>query len=216
MKILNVKKVTADSLASNEFLESIPEVYSLRNTIENNSWHIKHNLFDHTVRVLKNLDRILSLKSIDNHIKEVVRKSINNKIDKHSRKDLLRITAILHDIGKPISLTEDSSGITYCTAHEVIGASLISNFSKRFLLSKCEESYVKRLVEYHSLIIDIQTQIIAKGKKNYYFNIYNDLIGNLRLELLLLHYADLMASDPDKTNPEEFRLRKRLTMECFG
>jgi UTP:GlnB (protein PII) uridylyltransferase len=146
---------------------------------------------------------------------KIIKHVLGEKVGRYSRKDLLIVSAILHDIGKPVTLITKSDGTTSCPAHEIVGSSLIPLFSKRLSLAKKEEYYIRKIVEYHSLIIDIQNQIIIKSKKEYYFNIYKTLVNDVKIELLLLHLSDLLVSDLNKTNPIEFEKRKKLTIDCF-
>lgn len=91
----------------------------------------------------------------------------------------------------------------------------MSSTSARFNLSKKEEKYVKRIIEYHSLVIDIQNQIMNKGEKKYYFDLFNKIVGDVSLELLLLYYSDLESSDLKETKPGEYKNRIKLTRELL-
>ena len=66
------------------------------------------------------------------------------------------------------------------------------------------------------MFIDIQNQVLIKGKKQYHFGLYKNIVGEEDLELILLHLADLLASDLDKTNHPEFEKRKQLTLDYIN
>jgi len=216
MKSQKIISIDVELLKKDGYKKLLPEIYDLKKTTENNSWHKSQNLFDHTVKVVSDLNEILKPNSFSKSTRRKVNQRLEERIGKYNRRDLLMIIAILHDIGKPITLINSSDNTTKCPAHEIIGASLIPQFAKRFLLTREEENHVKKIVEYHSLFIDIQNQILTKGKKKYYFSIYKSSVEDKDLELLLLHLADLLASDLDKTNYTEFEKRRRLTLDYIA
>lgn len=216
MKSLKLISTDIKLLKKSEYKKILPEIYELKKTTENNSWHKSQNLFDHTIRVVASLDRILKSNPLLKSTGKLVDQRLEERIGKYNRRDLLMISAVLHDIGKPISLINNLDDTTRCPAHEIIGASLIPQFLKRFSLADRDEKHIKKLVEYHSLFIDIQNQVLVKGKKQYYFGLYKNIVGEEDLELLLLHLADLLASDLDKTNYLEFEKRKQLTLDYIN
>jgi len=216
MKSPKLTPIDIKLLKKGGYKKILPEIYELKKTTENNSWHKSQNLFDHTIKVVANLDRILKPNSLLKLTSKSAIQGLKETTGKYNRRDLLMISAVLHDIGKPITLINNSDNTTRCPAHETIGASLIPRFSKRLSLTDRDEKYIKKLVEYHSLFIDIQNQVLIKGKKQYHFGLYKNIVDEEDLELLLLHLADLLASDLDKTNQPEFEKRKQLTLDYIN
>lgn len=209
--------IDVQELKKGTYKNLLPEVYELKKITENNSWHKSQNLFDHTIETVTILSNIISLKMFSNKkfLKNVKYKFEKRIFENYKRKDLIMISAILHDIGKPITLIINNDETTACPLHEIVGSSLIDLFSKRFLFSKKEELYVKKIVEYHTLFIDIQNQIMKKGKKMFYFNIYDNLSNEIKVDLILLHLADLLASDLKRVNFTEFEYRKKMMFEIL-
>jgi len=166
MKSPKLTPIDIKLLKKGEYKKILPEIYELKKTTENNSWHKSQNLFDHTIKVVANLDRILKSNSLSKLTRKLVDQRLEDRIGKYDRRDILMISAVLHVVGKPISLINNSDNTTRCPAHEIIGASLIPQFSKRFSLADGGEKHIKKLVEYHSLFIDIRNQVLIKGKSN--------------------------------------------------
>jgi len=67
---------------------------------------------------------------------------------------LNRLAALLHDIGKPDSLTVDEGGDRHFYLHEKIGAEMVEPILKRFMYSKNIIKSVERLVYTHMRPID--------------------------------------------------------------
>jgi len=213
MKKAKIKSINIKFLEEGRYKKLLPEIYELDKTIENNLWHKECTVFEHTIQVMKNLEEALKLKWFNEQQKLEICKTLKSRIDLHTKKDLLKLAALLHDIGKAASLLKDSEGNTRYPAHEIFGANIAPDFSVRFNLSKKEESYIKRIIEYHGLIVDVQNQIMEKGKKKYYFDLFKKIVGDVLLELLLLFYSDLLASDLKETKPNEFKNREKLTKQ---
>lgn len=135
-------------------VKEIPEIYQLREIIENNDWHNHESVFDHTLTVLKELKKIIKNSS------PKIKKELNKRIDNYRRKDLLFLAALLHDIGKRETLKKIND-ITSSLDHEKEGAKKVKKILNRFDLSEKEKRIVRKIVRNHGLI-----HIIAYPKNN--------------------------------------------------
>jgi hypothetical protein len=61
---------------------------------------------------------------------------------------LLRIAALMHDVGKPHTLVKDGENISF-HRHEMVGSSLVSSDLKRLKFSVAERKYVSNVVGMH-------------------------------------------------------------------
>jgi len=71
-----------------------------------------------------------------------------------SEDPLVRLAALLHDIGKPPTFKTDETGNVTFYNHEVIGGRMVLEIAKRFNLSKKQTDKLFRLVRWHQFSVD--------------------------------------------------------------
>ena len=86
--------------------------------------------------------------NVGKHITESVRLSENDRI--------VRFAMLLHDIGKPDTLTLDEKGITHFHGHPAVGAKMGEEIMRRWKLDNDTVYRVCRLIRHHDM---------SKGKK---------------------------------------------------
>ena len=86
--------------------------------------------------------------NVGKHITESVRLSENDRI--------VRFAMLLHDIGKPDTLTIDEKGITHFHGHPAVGAKMGEEIMRRWKLDNDTVYRVCRLIRHHDM---------SKGKK---------------------------------------------------
>ena len=79
--------------------------------------------------------------NVGDHLIESVRVSKNDRI--------VRLTMMLHDIGKPATLTTDEKGITHFHGHPDVSAKMGEEIMKRWKLDNDTIRRVCRLIRYH-------------------------------------------------------------------
>ncbi|HEC64362.1 MAG TPA: HD domain-containing protein [bacterium] len=190
--ILNTAK-----LRNKEFIDLIPEIYELEKVIENdNHYHNNDSVFDHIMSVLKGLEEILK------SIKEKVSDYLSQKITNYSRKELLFLTILFHDIGKKETMIKDSNGFTSCPGHAEKSATKAENFLSCFDLSEKEKDLVSQIIKYHMLLYLIVKP--ENNKINEQFNGSKVKHPNIFLELVLLAMADILGTQLEENNQWEF------------
>jgi len=187
-----------DKIRKGEFLGQIPELYELREVIENNNWHDNTSVFDHTLTTLKKLEGLFG------NIKSVISDYLNQKITNYNRRELLFLAAIFHDIAKKETFLKEN-GETTCLNHEEKGAIKAKKILSRFDLSRKEKDLVIKIIKYHNVIHlifkykpDKFNKEIDKAKKKY-FKIF--------LEIILLSMADTLGLQPNKNKVDDFNFR---------
>jgi len=106
------------------FSKLIPEIETCRG-FEQNKFH-KHDVYQHTLDVLEYIEPT----------------------------PLLRMSALLHDVGKPPSLGVDNSGERHFYLHEKIGADMTINILERFKFGWDFINMVEKLVRTHMRPLD--------------------------------------------------------------
>jgi len=70
-------------------------------------------------------------------------------VERRSRKSLIKLAGLLHDVGKPARRTVEPDGEIWFLGHEQTGAELTAGIVKRLKLSNREAEMVIRLVLHH-------------------------------------------------------------------
>lgn len=155
VKMLNGKGILHILLKYREVLsEIIPELIPMFDFKQNNKYHA-YDVWEHTARVVR---------------------SCNNK------NSMLRVAALLHDIGKPETYTE-KNGVGHFYGHAMVSVQKSKNILKRLKFSTLETELVLLLVENHD------TEFVPTKKSVLKFlNKFGE--ENLRL-LMSLRVADI-------------------------
>ena len=129
---------------------------------------------------------------------------LNQKIDNYTKKDLLFLGALFHNIGKSESFVK-SGNFTLCPKHKEIGSEKVKPILDRFDLSDREKSIVIKIIKYHGKLSDVarpKSDNLEKKYEKFKFE-YN----NILVELILLTMADTLGSQLKDNRPEEFNFR---------
>ncbi len=112
--------------------------------------------------------------------------------DGHSRLTLLKLTGLLHDIGKPDTKTIEPSGRIRFLGHSEAGAEVAAAALRRLRISRRGVTLVKNMVEHHLR----PGQMAPEGQlpsKRATYRYYRDL-GDVALDTLYLNLADYLAA----------------------
>ena len=169
-----------DKLKQNEqeIFKLIPELKVCKGFEQNNKWHI-YDVYEHILHVVPGTD--------------------NNMY--------LRLSALFHDIGKPLTYTEDNDGIGHFYNHWNESIKIFKKYSDKFRLSDKDIELVSNLIFYHDINID---QMSVEELNNMITQ-----IGISNIELLFsLKKSDLLAQSPEfhnlifNINKQEQNIRK--------
>ncbi|MBU3934447.1 HD domain-containing protein [Patescibacteria group bacterium] len=199
----NIKILNKANIASGKIKSLIPEFYELKNVIENtdDSWHDQESVFDHTQSVISSLEKLFS-KARGN-----LKKILNQKIDKNTRKILLKVSAVFHDIAKKETIVKDKQGFTVCPGHAEAGAEKAKRILNRFDLSEREKRFILDIIGGH---IHFHLLLSLENYGNFQRDfpiIKNRYLNSVYPELILLDYADTVNAGIRKTQPKEYRYR---------
>ncbi len=196
---MKISDLSVDRVQSGDFCNELPEFYKLKNCIENNNGHNNDSVFNHSINALKEYEDFF----FKNKNSEVG-KYLNQKIDKHTRKELLFVSILFHDIAKPetFSLVDD---ISSCVGHEELGAKKVKNILKIFKLSGLEENIIINTIKHHNLLHGF-----AKKNINFCDKSLNDFCNKyfyIITELTILAISDIRGSQLKEINFEKFYTR---------
>ena len=121
----------------------IPEIEMMRGINQGPYHHL--DVWEHTLETVKQLEFLIAeLKNnpeVQNYLDEVI--SPNRR-----RRGLIKLGALLHDIGKPASLRREEGKIKF-HGHERIGLDITRNIVERLKLSNDELDALEKMVLWH-------------------------------------------------------------------
>lgn len=207
MNKIKIAEFTLNRIKNKEFKEIIPELYELEQIIENNLWHINNNVFNHIIAVSTKLEDVIEKASED------VKNYLKEKTDNCTKKEILFLGSIFHDIGKKETFIKEDD-TTKCTKHEERGGERIKEIIKRFDLSDGEQNLVIQIVKNHGVIHEILNN--PEEDINKQVDGFKKEHPDIFLEVVLLAMADLLGSQLKDNSPEEFEFRKEFLAEIIN
>ena len=108
---------------------------------------------------------------------------------------VLRLTMLLHDIGKPVCLTTDEDGIDHFYGHDAVSAEMAERILRRLKLDNQTIRTVVRLVRYH----DMDIRMTGAGVRKAVFTVGEDVFP-LLLEVMRADVSAKSEATRIKTN----------------
>jgi len=121
-----------------------PELVPLRLCDQNEFHHLP--VLEHTLLALDHLERILERpETWLSAFAEPIQADLFGTV----RGALLKMAMLLHDIGKPRTLTTDAKGSIHFYRHEIVGEEMAAAITARLRLSRTEDAFIRGLVRQH-------------------------------------------------------------------
>jgi len=199
MEKVKLSEITIERIKNRDFKDFIPELYELEKVIENNPWHNNDRVLDHTISVLVELEQVFE--KLNDRIKAYLDKKINT----YSRKELLFLATLFHDIGKKETYKKEND-IARCPGHEEAGALNLETILIRFDLSESEKKFIIEIVRNHGIIHEILNYPEENPEKK--TEEFREKHPDIFLEIILLSTTDMIASQLKDNNPEELNFRR--------
>jgi hypothetical protein len=206
-----LNQLTSEFLRSVEAETFLPELLPLKNVIENNIGHDHQPVFDHIVAVMAGLEKVLKGDFLTAEAKICLGDYLNQFVGSKTKRDLLRLVVLVHDLSKEMAFVITQSGKTICPGHEFFSTVLVPNFKTRFDLNEVEIEYVQQIVRLHGSPSEILNLGLAKPEnQSQFISQYNLGTQGLGIELMLFIYADILGGDWIKLNRSDFEARTGL------
>ncbi|MBM3131202.1 MAG: HD domain-containing protein [Chloroflexi bacterium] len=188
----------------------LPEVTALKGVTQS-APHV-YDVFDHTLRVLDELEAIQAdeyanvadgefTAELQTHFAQIVSAE-------RTRGMLLRLAALLHDIGKAQTRTVDDAGAIHFYAHEPRGAAMSEAVMRRLRFSNDEIAIVSRVIADHLRPAHLAREARVSNRAVYRF--FRDA-GDAGIDVCALMLADQRARGATPIDAEE-DARRRATM----
>ncbi|RME87098.1 MAG: HD domain-containing protein [Anaerolineae bacterium] len=207
----------ATSLRALDLLDALPhflpELTEIKN-VEQPPPHVS-DVWRHTLRVLDHLEGLLAL--LSPHYDEEMAADLFNgllvmrlgryrrQLAEHlataltpdrSRRALLFLAALYHDVAKPTSKTLDEDGRLRFWGHDKKGAEIASRRARALRLSNEEIAYLKTVIRHHMRVHFLTNRLYRKGKHPSRRAVYRFFrhAAEAGVDIVLLSLADLRAT----------------------
>lgn len=176
------------------------------------------NIWLHSLNSLKELENILNnlplyfpeyYKKIKNYLRK-------NQVINRNNLILLKLATLLHDIGKPLTISLDKKGKIRYTSHQEVGKILALNIFKHLALSNREIEHLTQLIKYHMQIGYFSNchNLSSKALWRFYKKVSPNLI-NITL-LSLADSKEIYSKNPNINFFKQQKLVKNLLHRYFS
>jgi tRNA nucleotidyltransferase/poly(A) polymerase len=175
-----------------------PEIKSMKGCPQNGYHHM--DVWEHSLLVMEHAEHIIN-KLSDYFGERGI--DITNNLDSDNRFSLLKLSALLHDSGKPATrvIYPDTGRITFYH-HDKEGARLIDLIAVRLKMSNRHRDFMVLLVGEHIHSLNLVSGDVKATTKMKWFR----MMGDASVPAIILSMADTMSIlGPDAT--EEYRER---------
>ena len=200
--MLRIEDLTLENLKSGNLRIDLPEFYELQNCIENfPPWHFNESVYDHVISVLTELEKIFHRKN-----KSLESYFLEKPSQDYTRRQLLYLATVFHDIGKPETLVVERDK-RYCPGHEQIGTEKSRKILSRFNLLQAEKNRVLQIIELHG---DFCVTSHGKAAIQDYIKL-KQKYPHIFLDLIVFELADTKALHVS----EEGRSKKQFMVDFY-
>ena len=188
-----------------------PDFTRLKGCFQNHYHHF--DVFEHTMRAYGHLETILNdpEKFLPDTFTE-----IHQYVDKN-RSSLIKCAVLLHDIGKPLTKTLDSSGKCHFYGHARKSADMAEKITQRLRFSNHEKQFIDGIIRNHMKPLSLfsaykKKTLTQKGITRFYKK-----CGGYTPALLLVAIADTKAkqNNINKENKAFTSFLKKMIFEYF-
>ena len=134
-------------------------------------------------------------------------------VERHSRKAMVKLGALYHDVGKPATRRVKADGEIWFLGHEQFGATLADTMTQRLRLSNREAEMIRHLVLFHLRPghLSREPQLTRRAV----FRFYRDL-GDDGPACVVMWWADRMATRGPASRLDQLNLQRARFEELLG
>ncbi len=173
----------------------VPEIARTRGMEQNEYHHL--DVWGHSMLTLEFFEQDPIPDPLENYLAETEDYLNYEPVKGRSRRSLLKMAAMLHDVGKPATRTIDINGRIRFFDHNLEGAEMVENIGKRLRMATREIAFLSKIVKDHmyplGLIVFLRKPKSAK-ERDRTIRRFIQRTGSEWLAILLLSYADLRAT----------------------
>jgi putative nucleotidyltransferase with HDIG domain len=199
--------------------EVLPEVTALKGLVQ--TGRHRWDAYEHTLQAVANLETLLPLSDAPPHPDVPFPDQVAGHLAMvvtggHSRRLLLTLAALLHDVGKPDTASLEPDGRRRFIEHERAGADMAARVLRRLRFATDAVRLAETIVRHHLRPLQLTWEGVASRRAIH--RLFRDT-GDAGVEVALLSLADDRATvgygenaDPSSTSAQEYEaLRSTVT-----
>lgn len=195
-----------------EFVNKIinnPLFLKLKDVIENNAYHDRQDVYSHCITTYEIAKEQIKGDFItNNEAKKLFLDFVNEDVDRVKRKDLMMLTALMHDIGKILYYKdgnmenplrhEGKNGNTRMPGHEYWGSTIIDKVLERVGLDNNIVVKIARVVRLHDTFNDAYLGNMANWDMEEVIDDVKSRAEGYYKECLFNIYCDVFTAKPSR------------------
>lgn len=130
--------------------------------------------------------------------------------DGHSRRTILKLAALLHDVAKPRTKQVDETGRTRFPDHSEAGAEMAEERLARLRLGSRGIGMVSDMVRHHLRPAHMMQGVEYVPSRRAIHRFFRD-VGDVAVDTMYLSQADYLAARGPELNPDQWANRARMT-----
>jgi len=163
-----------------------PEINAIKDCPQNAHHHL--DVWPHTMVVLRHCEKMINAPA-DYFYRGA--EAVKDYFQNERRSVLLKLTALLHDVGKPSTRGyDDASGRITFHGHDKVGATMVDRITRRLRLSNTERTHLVTMVAEHLHILVLAKSDVKPSTRLRLFRILKDDT----ISLLIHGMADIFAT----------------------
>lgn len=166
-----------------------PEVYKMKD-IGKCYYHVL-DAWHHSIKTVEEYENIIEDLRFPVDISKMICEYLDKDLSSGKKiRDILKLAALFHDIGKPESIYIDAENHIHFYNHDIKGEKVLSGITRRMKMGKKESSLIKKMVLYHMNPLSIYVNGISNKPL---FKLFSDLEDD-SIGCLLLSQADVVST----------------------
>lgn len=202
--MIKINEITPENILAENLKKEIPELYALKKIVENDEFHDNEDVFTHTLDVLDKLEKVIQENNAERYLSE--------RIEEHTKKELLIIATLLHDIAKPETIKHFGEE-TSCPGHEKKATEKSLSIIGKFSLTEKEKSIVLEIIQFHGEIHRIYDP--PNENAEYEVEMLKKEHKTVFSELMILGIADFIGSQLEKKDKKDYEFRMKKYSEAL-
>ncbi len=185
----------------------------LKEVVENNSYHDHEDVYSHVIKTKDIALREIKGDFIRNpDAKRNFLQFVSEDFSGMKRSDIMILIALIHDIGKILSVKEDSeihpllvtnsAGITICPGHEYWGSTIVGKVLKDLSLPEEIVGYIANVIKLHDAFPPQYWTDRKDWPLDFLINDVKSRAEGLYKEAMFNQYCDCFTAEPFQTAKE--------------
>jgi poly(A) polymerase len=188
-----------------ELLEQVfPEVARMKGMEQNEYHHL--DVWGHSILTLEFFEQDPLPDSLKNYLPEAENYLNHELVKGRTRRSLLKLAVLLHDVGKPDTRTMDRNGGIRFFDHNLEGAEIMADIGRKLKLATREISSLREIIKDHMYPLGLSVFLRkprGMKEKGRAMRRFIQRTGSEWLSILLVSFADLRATQGPRRRADD-------------